>query len=410
MASALQLSTTLFKSFLGYGDTGNDTGGSLKPWYLDRFIVARPIVFGTQVWGDTDKIPATAPTLADGQTQGVVKYFENLPLEPVSAALADELALKSRDSFHSEELKDSIPLNFGDGSYLYVIKFQDPDNPGQAAQSLGADKELAFGLKDWFLDNASGVLQFYEGLPAGISRDNPPLISFYKYVGAKGGGGGGASITISNTAPPDSEPGALWWNSDTGDLLLYYNDGDSNQWVSAIGGAGGFFTLNTATNTISTPYTISAASKSFRISHPLPSLSDEYYLMHTSVEGPEATLLYRGRVQLINGSATVNIDEHSRMTEGTFVALSHNANCHISNNVDWTPVRGRVEGNILTIEAKESDCNVEVEWLVTCERRDPEIHKIPTMIDGVYHPEVPKSSFVNEPKQHIDPIKLEFKE
>ena len=35
---------------------------------------------------------------------------------------------------------------------------------------------------------------------------------------------------------------------------------------------------------------------------------------------------------------------------------------------------GRVEGNILTIEAKESDCNVEVEWLVTCTRRSRNIN------------------------------------
>ena len=109
-----------------------------------------------------------------------------------------------------------------------------------------------------------GILQFYGDLPNGISRDNPPLISYYKYVG-KAGGAGGASITISGTAPADADPGSMWWNSDTGDLLLRYEDTDSAQWVSAIGGAGGFFELNSATNTISTPYNLTAPSKNFRI-------------------------------------------------------------------------------------------------------------------------------------------------
>jgi len=411
MASALQLSSTLFKSLLGYGDTGDDNDGNLKQWYQE-FISARPLVFATQIWGEVEKVPDTAPALSNGETSGVLRYVENAVMTPVDTALANELALKSGKCFHLEDLKNSVPLNFGvGGTYIYTISFQDESNPGNPLlKPDGSVQTLAFGVGDWFVDNGSGILQFYGDLPNGISRANPPLISYYKYVG-KAGGAGGASITISGTAPADADPGSMWWNSDTGDLLLRYQDTDSAQWVSAIGGAGGFFELNSATNTISTPYNLTAPSKNFRIPHPLPSLSDDYILMHTSVEAPEATLLYRGRVQLTNGRATVNIDEHSRMTEGTFVALSHNPNCHISNNVDWTPVRGRVEGNILTIEAKESDCNVEVEWLVTCARRDLEIYKLPTMdVDGVYHPEVLKATLAREPKQHIDPIKLEFKE
>jgi hypothetical protein len=411
MATALQLASTLFKSLLGYGDTGVDNDGTLKEWYQE-FISARPLVFSNQIWAEVDKIPITAPSLAAGEISGPIKYVENALMVPVDEGLAGQLALLSKDCFHLEDLKNSVPLNFGvGGTYIYTITYQDPDNPGTPLiKSNGDPQTLAFGVGDWFVDNGSGILQFYGGMPQGISRDNPPFISYYKYVG-KSGGGGGASITISATAPADAEAGAMWWNSDTGDLLLYYADSDSSQWVSAIGGAGGFFTLNSATSTISTPYTIAAAGKSFKIPHPLPSLSDDYFLMHTSVEAPDATLLYRGKSQLINGRASVNIDEYMRMTEGTFVALSHKPNCHISNNVDWTPVRGNVNGNILTIESKDESCNVEVEWLVTCTRRDPSTYNFPTIDEnGVYRPEVPKNIMMGDPKQHIDPIKLEFKE
>ena len=62
MATALQLSSTLFKSLLGYGDTGVDNDGTLKEWYQE-FISARPLVFATQIWGEVDKVPQTAPKL-----------------------------------------------------------------------------------------------------------------------------------------------------------------------------------------------------------------------------------------------------------------------------------------------------------------------------------------------------------
>jgi len=47
------------------------------------------------------------------------------------------------------------------------------------------------------------------------------------------GGGGGASITISDTPPGSPVAGSLWWESDSGALFIYFNDGTSSQWVSA---------------------------------------------------------------------------------------------------------------------------------------------------------------------------------
>lgn len=67
-----------------------------------------------------------------------------------------------------------------------------------------------------------------------------------------GGGNGspveGAKVTISNTPPIGAEPGDLWWDSEIGVLFIYYNDGDSSQWVEAIPqvlveGPSGVYTL-----------------------------------------------------------------------------------------------------------------------------------------------------------------------
>ena len=48
-------------------------------------------------------------------------------------------------------------------------------------------------------------------------------------------GGGGGSIEISATAPASPSAGDLWWDSDNGNLYIYYDDGTSQQWVAANG-------------------------------------------------------------------------------------------------------------------------------------------------------------------------------
>jgi hypothetical protein len=54
------------------------------------------------------------------------------------------------------------------------------------------------------------------------------------------GGGGGASVTTSDTAPSTPADGDLWYDSVGGRLYVYYDDGDTSQWVDAApqGGAG----------------------------------------------------------------------------------------------------------------------------------------------------------------------------
>lgn len=48
-----------------------------------------------------------------------------------------------------------------------------------------------------------------------------------------------AGVEISDAAPSSPNEGDLWWESDTGRLKVYYNDGTSSQWVDAFtSGAG----------------------------------------------------------------------------------------------------------------------------------------------------------------------------
>jgi hypothetical protein len=71
-----------------------------------------------------------------------------------------------------------------------------------------------------------------------------------------GGGGGGAHVTISDTPPPSPTAGDLWWNSAEGQLYIYYNDGNSTQWVAittseSVGSGGGGVGVGTGSFTTS---------------------------------------------------------------------------------------------------------------------------------------------------------------
>ena len=50
-------------------------------------------------------------------------------------------------------------------------------------------------------------------------------------AGPTGAQGAAAGLTISTSAPGSPSAGDMWWDSDAGLFLTYYNDGNSSQWV-----------------------------------------------------------------------------------------------------------------------------------------------------------------------------------
>jgi len=118
---------------------------------------------------------------------------------------------------------------------------------------------------------------------------------------------------------------------------------------------------------------LSKGSGSFKIDHPLESMSETHYLVHSFVESPQANNIYRGKIQLKNGIAEVNLDEVSTMTEGTFVALNREIHTYTSNETDWDAVKGKVVKNVLHIECQNNQSNAIVSWLVIGERQDKHI-------------------------------------
>ena len=115
---------------------------------------------------------------------------------------------------------------------------------------------------------------------------------------------------------------------------------------------------------------LTAGTKTFRIDHPLPGMTDTHTLSHASIEGPQADLMYRGSIDLEEGAAIIDLDEAARMTSGTWAVLCRNPQVWVQNETGGTQVRGSVSGSTLTLSAQDDDCADTVSWLVVAERND----------------------------------------
>lgn len=113
-----------------------------------------------------------------------------------------------------------------------------------------------------------------------------------------------------------------------------------------------------------------SGTKNFYIDHPQ---NEGEKLVHSAIESPEVNNLYRGEVELVDGKAQINLDTHFKMTEGTFVLFNRKPNVFTTNESDWDNVRGKVEGNILSIECQNTNSTANVSWMIITQRCDDNI-------------------------------------
>ena len=125
--------------------------------------------------------------------------------------------------------------------------------------------------------------------------------------------------------------------------------------------------------TLSPTGALSKASGSFKIDHPHPDLNETHSLVHSFVESNRADLNYRGTAVLVDGVATVDLDEAAGMTTGTWVLLCRDEQCYTTNETGWHHVRGSVSGSTLTIDCEEV-CDDMVSWMVVAERKDQHMY------------------------------------
>ena len=153
---------------------------------------------------------------------------------------------------------------------------------------------------------------------------------------------------------------ACWWGGST---ELYYGNNNSKK-------------LETTSGGVVITGSLSKSGGTFKIPHPVAGLSTTKHLVHSFLEGPQMDLIYRGKIDLVGGTATVNIDTKAGMTEGTFVLLNRDVQCFTSNETGWTAVKGSVSGNILTITAQDNSCTDTISWMVVGERQDDTVKSL----------------------------------
>ena len=133
---------------------------------------------------------------------------------------------------------------------------------------------------------------------------------------------------------------------------------------------------NTSTDTdalyVKGDFTVNSGTKTFKIDHPLDNTK---YLMHSVIESPKADNIYRGKVQLINGYAEINLDTISNMMEGTWVKLNRDTQFFLQNMEGWSKVKGEVIENKLFIYCEDATSTDLISYMVIGERQDDAIKK-----------------------------------
>jgi hypothetical protein len=124
----------------------------------------------------------------------------------------------------------------------------------------------------------------------------------------------GGSLKLDATATI-SAPGRLHIQAENENL--YLNPWSGTTFVGYGGGPGNLYVAGT----------LSASAKSFQIDHPLD--PDKKLLVHSSLEGPEVAVYYRGEAQLENGEVTITLPSY-------FEALSRKE----QRTVQLTSVKG----------------------------------------------------------------------
>lgn len=255
----------------------------------------------------------------------------------------------------------TLPSTFGSSRACLIVKANDGNgiytlsNPGTLTRTSVA-QEYGKGFYATIFEKSGSTWTYQRGI--GTIGHNPGSAGFALSIGLNGliSGGSGVSgsqftINMEYIIVPD-------WLSNIFTAMNPMNifpDG----LVTIIGG----LTLSGA---------LAKGSGSFKIDHPLKPAT--HHLVHSFIEGPKADLMYRGTTALVGGKAVVNIDESAGMTEGTFVALCRDVICFVTNDSDWGCVRGRVDGNLLLIEAEDSTSSAKVNWLVIGERQDKHMY------------------------------------
>ncbi|WKT93776.1 hypothetical protein QYR01_20250 [Brucella anthropi] len=155
-------------------------------------------------------------------------------------------------------------------------------------------------------------------------------------------------------------------------MVVEHNPGVAYQGIIQLGYPGGNRNWNFGTDGGFLAFgPITGTSKNFEIDHPVD--PDNFDLRHAATEAPEMLIEYRGTVQLLNGRATVNVEQHYGVRPGTFDALWADAWVTSLQNQDGFDrlKPSRVTGATFEIICENETSSDLVSWVLMARRNDP---------------------------------------
>ena len=358
----------------GINTTSNVGFGTTRPDSIARVnnttIVNAGIVTAYKYYGDASEMTNAGATLSGSTDNTVVTVTGSNAMQGEAKFLIDgnSLTINAPDGGNRIKLDGTANdthgyINLYNSSDVANIHLDSDETSYFGKGKLGINTTASIN-KPCKIDcnGASGTdaIALHLNNTAGANRARAGIV-----FGSRGGVGAYAAKIFGGPNADAAGHGDLVFtcanNSGTQNTMLFlhgksYSDGK----IEATPGGGGFSILGA----------LSKSSGSFRIPHPLVGLSTTKDLVHSFIEGPQADLIYRGVSTLSSGTSAVNIDTHSKMTDGTFVALVNNVSCFTSNETDWKAVKGSVTGNVLTISCEDNSSTAKVSWLVIGERCD----------------------------------------
>ena len=301
--------------------------------------------------------PANAVGSSGTHSSPALTLYANRNATFAGKVTSDALELDYNTSYYNQDKTISA---YSASNYVYVNGTGGTDGLGLRLMSKGAATNM-IGL-----ENSNNSIFFNTNSTLALTIDSSQNATFAGNVIISGEAQLVSNLTTDNTVIYENDNGTRW---QFGSKALTATNKFGGRYHSGSGWSSLLWSINSSGN-VAIAGALSKGSGSFKIDHPLESKKDTHDLVHSFIEGPQADLIYRGKVDLVDGQAEVNIDTEAGMTEGTFVLLNTNVQCFTTNESNWDLVKGSVSGNILTIESQNTSSSATISWMVVGERQD----------------------------------------
>ena len=201
------------------------------------------------VIGDVRVSGVVTATTFTGALTGTASSTTNIP--NLTGAITSNNTTTSLGSFTSAQLAAALTDDTGSGAAVFAT------SPTLVTPVLGAATATSIVVGSGVTINASGInasgivtalggvrgIGIYSGgnlVTTGIitalnfiGTGNTFVVTNNKIDISISGGSGGSQVSVGTASPAAPSSGNLWYNTNLGRTFIYYNDGDSSQWVDA---------------------------------------------------------------------------------------------------------------------------------------------------------------------------------